>query len=194
MAREQPSNTAARRRVHPLRCTGGCAAPDTAVPASTRLALQARGGGHVSATRLFGRGRARRRGASPRGTLADTSHVVRPPGQTRPLQARADRFTTTLTGRLHAVAPSARTRTPCCFLFPHSLARAQRPRRGRRLQAANRVGVVDAGIWLHLLLHSAARRHGDSGYLASNCFCHRHNSGFLCGLESLALCIVVETK
>ena len=36
----KPNNTAARRRVHPLRPAKECAAPDTAVLASTRYVFQ----------------------------------------------------------------------------------------------------------------------------------------------------------
>jgi hypothetical protein len=50
------------------------------------------------------------------GHACDTSHVTvaraRPAKPARSTQARAERFTSTLPGRLHAVAPSARTRTP----------------------------------------------------------------------------------
>ena len=124
----RPSNTAARRRVHPLRPAGECAAPDTAVPASTRLALLARGGGRVPARRFWGA--AARRDWEPaslasRCTLADTSHVTvaRPPGQTRPPS-----ISTRRTLHLNPSGPPPRRRAQRAnsnaplppFLIPHA--------------------------------------------------------------------------
>jgi hypothetical protein len=143
----RPSNTAVRRRVHPLRPAGECAAPDTAVPASTRLALLAKGGGCMPAIRFWGA--AAHGDWEPRlEALLRTRHtcvtVARPPGQTRPPS-----ISTRRTLHLTPSGPPPRRRAQRAnsnalppFLFPHA-ARTQARAAARRRRAARAARALE---------------------------------------------------
>ena len=142
----RPSNTAARRRVHPLRSAGERAALDTAVLASTRLALLARGGGRVPATRFWGaaaRGDWEPRLEARLRTRRAHATVARPaPARPNPpalLQARADRFITTPRSSgppPRRLAQRAHSNALPPFLFPHAArTQARAAARARRARA-----------------------------------------------------------